>query len=730
MPSKEDGGLTISLNGPTRQVLLHSFLLLSLLLPFALALALALAHLLLQVPELHLSSGGGGSPVVRRKARARYYGSPVVPASPPPSVNKEEPSEDKAKEEPINEGGATNRRKRWYSGIPEDETEEKGKGSRSYKELKLVEQKCCIENCQEACTAMANEDKLKLENEFKADTLVESKNKMINHLRTQRNLALEVDKFSWQGVSYCSKVFSKATGFTLYLVEEVLRRHSAGVEVFRHGNAGLPKNSLMATKFRVWVHGFLKRYGQSAPDNNVQVINSWITVHQMYLIYLEESTEPFLKEKTFYSYFHRFFGEGREDKTEPQVRISSDSSHSVCDQCVAYSQARKGAKTKEQLETLDNSKKLHMAKVSLARRKMEEIKQEAIQFPEDSLVIQVDGMDQKKSWLPRFLDKSKKNVGLQRLPTKIVGCNIFSGLYEEKRKVVMLINHDHYENGSNMVNTVLFKLIKIFYSDHDMLPKDLHLFMDNCWRENKNRFVFALLDLLVQLGVFRSVTLNFLVVGHTGNEVDQLFSILAHEFKSSDIRTVDELKMKIRNSPIVPKPVVETLWYTWDFKSFISPHLNPLSSHSFFNSFQITKEAGLVRFRCKKLPQSPEYGPPGGLKLIKDGVKLEPIGAADFRIEQLELDKMLRNFEVVFEHLELEDKMNVMGSWNSVRKDLQALPFRMDGMEKMDLESLPRQVQESIGKLLIAQAYFVCTASFPLVLLPFGFASFLTSGAG
>ena len=35
-------------------------------------------------------------------------------------------------------------------------------------------------------------------------------------------------------------------------------------------------------------------------------------------------------------------------------------------------------------------------------------------------------------------------------------------------------------------------------------------------RENKNRYVFSFLSALVQLGVFSSITMDFLLVGHTG----------------------------------------------------------------------------------------------------------------------------------------------------------------------------------------------------------------------
>ena len=78
----------------------------------------------------------------------------------------------------------------------------------------------------------------------------------------------------------------------------------------------------------------------------------------------------------------------------------------------------------------------------------------------------------------------------------------------------------------------------------------------------------------------------------SGNEVDQLFSILASEFQS-EILTVDDLKEKILNAPISPKPECCHLWYIFGWRDYISDHLadEPLQNHSRFNSFKIIGES-------------------------------------------------------------------------------------------------------------------------------------------
>ena len=62
--------------------------------------------------------------------------------------------------------------------------------------------------------------------------------------------------------------------------------------------------------------------------------------------------------------------------------------------------------------------------------------------------------------------------------------------------------------------------------------------MDNCARENKNRYVFGYLGLLVQRKVFKEVILSFLPVGHTHEDIDQMFSKFSAYLKGHDAITI------------------------------------------------------------------------------------------------------------------------------------------------------------------------------------------------
>ena len=67
------------------------------------------------------------------------------------------------------------------------------------------------------------------------------------------------------------------------------------------------------------------------------------------------------------------------------------------------------------------------------------------------------------------------------------------------------------------------------------LPHVLNLQLDNATGDNKNRFVFAFCSLLTYHGVFQEVTyINFLIVGHTHDDIDSLFGRWSYKLRGTD----------------------------------------------------------------------------------------------------------------------------------------------------------------------------------------------------
>ena len=83
------------------------------------------------------------------------------------------------------------------------------------------------------------------------------------------------------------------------------------------------------------------------------------------------------------------------------------------------------------------------------------------------------------------------------------------------------------ETGSNLTIQCLHHIIEELYEKYNgTLPPILYIQVDNCARENKNQYLFAYLGLLVDWNVFKKIELNYLPVGHTHEDIDQMFSRL------------------------------------------------------------------------------------------------------------------------------------------------------------------------------------------------------------
>ena len=206
-------------------------------------------------------------------------------------------------------------------------------------------------------------------------------------------------------------------------------------------------------------------------------------------------------------------------------------------------------------------------------------------------------------------------------------------------------------------------------------------------------YLFSFLSALVELDVFDDISVDFMLVGHTGNQVDQIFSIFASEFKT-EIRSPDELLEKIRNSAVNPKPICEELTVIWDWKGWVKPNMSEskLQNHSFLHSFLVKKEGETGVLRGRKYPQDTgPWLPEDGIKLLKDGVDFGPIGTADVRVEKLGLDEIFQGlYTRYFPQMGDQERRKAQSSWEKLRKVLEDIP-KKENFPKMRLSNLPKQ---------------------------------------
>ena len=101
------------------------------------------------------------------------------------------------------------------------------------------------------------------------------------------------------------------------------------------------------------------------------------------------------------------------------------------------------------------------------------------------------------------------------------------------------------------------------------LPPILNVQMDNAVSDNKNIYVFCFWSLLVTKCIFREVYVNFMLVGHTHDDIDALFDHWSMALRKESFPTVPLLMksfMKNEVVPTIPHLIQEVL----DFKKFIA----------------------------------------------------------------------------------------------------------------------------------------------------------------
>ena len=166
----------------------------------------------------------------------------------------------------------------------------------------------------------------------------------------------------------------------------------------------------------------------------------------------------------------------------------------------------------------------------------------------------------------------------------------------------------------------------------------------------------------------------------------------------SEIRTIEDLRSKITNAPIVPKPLCKSLEYIFGWKSFVEPWLtNPqLTNHSKYHSFLWTREDGKVKFRAKRLPQDSSLEPRCGIRLLQDEIEFIPVGSADFRVENIPFARIKKTISIIAAKLTLVDKIKLQESWDRLEESLHSVASRRERLRHMNLLDLPKQATSGI----------------------------------
>ena len=123
--------------------------------------------------------------------------------------------------------------------------------------------------------------------------------------------------------------------------------------------------------------------------------------------------------------------------------------------------------------------------------------------PNDYISLIADGMDQNKTNVPSLVRTPKSCQNLWNLRTHLMGVLVHGiGSY-------CFFDYLQWPHDCNLtLGCILNTLSDI--SKCRILPPKLMIQMDNCVRENKNKYVYGFLLLLVELNIFTEVSMHIL----------------------------------------------------------------------------------------------------------------------------------------------------------------------------------------------------------------------------
>ena len=324
------------------------------------------------------------------------------------------------------------------------------------------------------------------------------------------------------------------------------------------------------------------------------------------------------KREVFEAYRRSELGNGRSPASEaffvrvwysrrPNLACRTYSKFTVCDICAAHREQMEAATTYIQKQEIRLHKTQHYEFIKDARALYYQIRDHSVAHPQDTMSLIIDGAAQDKFAIPFFIERTKSSSSGVPLMSGIVGV-LNHGARKQPGGAYVFTVPPNQESGSNVFVSCIHWTLH-----HEQrrlkqlglpLPEKLHVQVDNCSRENKNRFSHGYVEVLVAHGVFKQATIDYLPKGHTHEDIDQLFRVLGNRIKiAKRVNTVDKLR-SLFTETYNPRPVVQGLKTTTNMKALLGPHLLPDSrtrGFTTYHHFLIERnEIGQVGVRVKE----------------------------------------------------------------------------------------------------------------------------------
>ena len=268
-----------------------------------------------------------------------------------------------------------------------------------------------------------------------------------------------------------------------------------------------------------------------------------------------------------------------------KIKVRKVSRFSKCTICEDLRDALKKAATeKSDTSVLLQRRRAHHDMVARERREYRRKKDLARLNPSGNCSIIIDGADQSAFGLPHFATNTKDMRGIT-MKVRLVG------LLEHavNNHLYLFTLTEEFETGANHVIEAVHRFL-VSKSKKSVIPGSFFVQVDNCTRENKNRYFLSYMESLVAWNVFERVEVAFLPVGHTHEDIDQQFSCTSRRLRSTDAITLNDLHEQLRLS-FKSSPYITQMKSVANFSGLCEAEkcVNAIQNFSHFRYFKFSR---------------------------------------------------------------------------------------------------------------------------------------------
>ena len=524
-------------------------------------------------------------------------------------------------------------RKRRYTFINRMQKDRAPPASSIYLSIESVQRVSCIDCCARKCCQFADRDMvMRLRQEFWG----ESQKTRTNYVYDVLSICYQKDQkmryqFKINGVVVCCRAWYELHGIPKTSFYRYKEKFENGVHQYVHGNTCTLRRGLQHTSLaRALLNEFVENNSEKMPHRSRTMLDgsreTQLVIPSTYkqvdiLSEINSIIEQMgYGKKLSQSSFSRIW-----NKEYPHVTLTKTSEFSKCNFCSSIKARLEAKPTLEERAMLLRERDIHMAQQQSCRSLYYAWRIFSETQPEKYVCIIHDKMDQKKTAIPRLCIVPKGVDSGYNLQVALIGMNthghgeghyghfVLNGLWPADPNLTIgsIANCLHnlertrrHPLGDLVTNGLPRSSIPLLHAlnsrdaldYHNMsdgrepiidsfeiaeeelrptfrkLPENLLLQLDNCAGENKNWYLFAYLSMLVARGVFKTIQLGFLMVGHTHEDIDALFSRFSEKLRVTQTYTLPHLMDTLRTcSSSSPAPFLLT--QVPDFKKYCDGYL-------------------------------------------------------------------------------------------------------------------------------------------------------------